>query len=265
MSASRRLQGKCCVITGAASGIGQGVALLFAEHGANLVLIDIANFNQTRKKMDRVSTRSNILYINCDISKEESIISAAKKVQQTFCVVDVLVNNAARFIFHSVLTASDQDWNDTLSVNVKGHALCMKHIVPIMKKGRSDKDNVGGSIIMMCSMSSLIAQPKCVTYSATKAAMLQMTKNTALDLWNDYKIRVNAVCPGTIFTAASIKFMKAQKWTFREWEEIKSKHQIIKRAGTSKEVAFACLFFASDESMFCTGSSLLVDGGETAL
>ena len=256
MSASQRLLDKVCVISGAASGIGQGVALLFAEHGAKLALVDINDCNETISKIN-TAMHDNTISIRCDISDEDDIISAAKAIKQRFGIVDVLVNNAARFIFHSVLTASSSDWNDSLSVNIKGHALMMKHIVPIMKKG--------GSVVTMCSVSSFIAQPKCVTYSATKAAMLQMTKNSALDLWKDYEIRVNAVCPGTILTPASFKEMKEQKWTFEEWERIKSKEQIIKRAGTAKEVAFAALFFASDESKFCTGSSLMVDGGQTAL
>ena len=79
-----------------------------------------------------------------------------------------LVNNAARFIFHSVLTASDKDWNDSLSVNIKGHALVLKHIVPIMKRG-TDERNIGGSSVNLASVSSVIAQPNCITYAATKA------------------------------------------------------------------------------------------------
>ena len=95
--------------------------------------------------------------------------------------------------------------------------------------------------------------------------MLQITKNTALDLWKDYKIRVNAICPGTIFTPASEKEMKGHNWSFEEWEARKTKETIMKRAGTARECAFASLFFASDESEFCTGSTLMVDGGHTAL
>ena len=95
--------------------------------------------------------------------------------------------------------------------------------------------------------------------------MLQITKNTALDLWKDYKIRVNAICPGTIFTPASHKEMKGHNWSFDEWEKRKTGEMIMNRAGKASEVAFAALFFASDESTFCTGSSLVVDGGHTAL
>lgn len=261
---SQRLRGKVAVITGAASGIGQGVAILFVEQGATVILIDIRNCDDTISKIDK-SLRKNVLFIKCDISNESNIISASKLIKTRVGIVDILINNACRFIFHSVLSASDKDWNNSLSVNIKGHALMMKHIVPIMKKGNDEKDNIGGSIIMMCSVSSYIAQPKCITYSATKAAMLQITKNTALDLWNDYKIRVNAVCPGTIFTPASVQEMTDHGWSRKEWEGIKSKEQIIKRSGTVREVGYACLFFASDESKFCTGSSLMVDGGQTAL
>ena len=140
---SKRLIGKTCVISGAASGIGQGVAILFAQHGANLILIDIANCEQTISKIAKAAQK-NIMSIKCDISNEENIKSAAKQITNRFGIVDILINNACRFIFHSVLTASDQDWNNTLSVNIKGHALMLKHIVPIMKKGTDDKDNIGG-------------------------------------------------------------------------------------------------------------------------
>lgn len=271
-----RLLNKLCVITGGSSGIGQGIAVLFAEHGAKLVLLDIQSFSDTISQLPSdFDQTNNLLCVKCDISNEKNIMFAMKEICSKFQQqrIDILINNAARFIFRSVLSATNDDWQQTMDVNIKGHALMMKHVIPLMRKGRNeglnneskDENETGGSIILMCSISSFIAQPTCATYAVCKAAMLQMMKNTALDVWSEYKIRVNAVCPGTIYTSASEQEIRDYGWTFDEWEKDKNDDQIIKRNGTTREVAYACLFFASDDSSFCTGSTLSVDGGQCAL
>ena len=270
----RRLEGKLAVISGAAQGIGLGIAYIFAEHGAKLALLDIATFddvisaiksnpNMGNKDDIDMYIKTKLLCLKTDISSEQEISNSVEKMKRFFGEhnkVDIIVNNAARFIFHSVLTATNMDWDNSFNVNIKGHAFVMKSIIKT-----HDYMNNGGSIINVCSISSYFAQPKCITYSAGKAALLQMTKNTSIDLWDKYNIRVNAICPSTVVTKASLKEMKDQGWTRDEWIKIKTKAQIIKRCGTIYEMGYAALFFASDESKFCTGTSLMVDGGYSAL
>jgi NAD(P)-dependent dehydrogenase (short-subunit alcohol dehydrogenase family) len=170
--------------------------------------------------------------------------------------VHVLVNNAALFVFESVEHATAEDWDRSASVNIKGHALLTKHTLPYMKRAG------GGSIVFQGSISSFLAQPNCATYSTMKGAIVQMARNCAYD-FAKYNIRVNSICAGTIETPISVEERKAHNWTYDQWEKLKTKDVMLGRVGHVREVANATLFFASDESTYCTGTHLMVDGGQT--
>src|SRR5262249_51488403 len=143
-----------------------------------------------------------------------------------------------------------------LGVNVIGTALMSRYAAEAMKHS-------GGAIVNLGSISSFVAQPSFVTYSATKAALLQMTRNLAMDL-APFKIRVNCVCPGTILTQASYDHMERVGITREEFMAAEGAKHLLKRVGDPREVAYAILFLASDEASFITGTHLMVDGGYTA-
>ena len=166
--------------------------------------------------------------------------------------------SAAIFTLGPVEEASAEAWSRILNVNVRGYALMAKAIVPIMKKQRS------GSIIQMASISSWIAQPEFVPYSTTKGAVLQMTRNLALDL-GSFNIRCNAICPGTIHTAATEKHASNLKMTMDEFIAEEIKKQCLKRLGNPQEVANLTVFLASDLCQFATGASFMIDGGYTSI
>jgi 2-keto-3-deoxy-L-fuconate dehydrogenase len=166
--------------------------------------------------------------------------------------------SAAVFPLHSIEDASAEEWTDALNVNVRGYALMAKAVVPLLKKQRS------GSIIQVASMSGLIAQPNCVPYSTTKGAVLQMTRNLALDL-GPFNIRCNAICPGTILTQATAQHAANLKITLEEVPIVEGKRQCLKRLGSPQEIANLTVFLASDLCHFATGASFLVDGGYTAI
>ena len=136
------------------------------------------------------------------------------------------------------------------------------HALPFLKNGAKDVPG-GATVVFQGSISSFLAQPNCVTYSATKAAILQMAKNCAYDLAK-YNIRVNTVCAGTVETPISQVERESHGWTFEEWEKLKVKDVILRRVGNTREVANATLFYASSESSYCTGGFLMVDGGQTS-
>eukprot|EP01084_Bolivina_argentea_P222687 376866_1 len=200
VSFGQRLHNKVCLITGASNGVGQAVALLFYQHGAKIALLDITPFDKTIAliiKLTNTKNRNisqNILCIKCDISKEYQIESSIKKICDKYGRIDVIVNNAAYFTFHSVLTATKTDWYKSIDVNVIGAANIIKHAVNngLMKKG--------SSIINISSMSAFIAENNSATYGVTKAALVQLTRNTALDLYKSHGIRVNTICPGLVDT-----------------------------------------------------------------
>jgi dihydroanticapsin dehydrogenase len=176
---------------------------------------------------------------------------------KAFNRVDILVNNAAAFV-QKGLEAAVKDWQQCLDTNVIGTALVSRYAAEQMKKVG------GGSIVNISSQSAFFAQPNFITYSSTKAAILEMTRCMALDLASA-NIRVNTVCPGTILTPASFDHMRRVGLTLPQFEETEGSKTILKRLGKPREVAYAVLFLASDEASFITGAYLLVDGGKTAL
>ena len=148
----------------------------------------------------------------------------------------------------------------SFEINVVGTALVSKYAVEQMKKNTSLNKNYSGSIVNLGSISSFIAQEGFMTYSATKAAVLQITKNMALDL-NKYNIRVNCVCPGTIKTPALFNYAEKKGLTVEEIEKEHWNKSIMGRFGEGKEVADSIIFLASDLSTYITGTHLSVDGG----
>jgi NAD(P)-dependent dehydrogenase (short-subunit alcohol dehydrogenase family) len=162
------------------------------------------------------------------------------------------------FTFGAVENVSAEAWSQILNVNVRGYALMAKAVVPLMKKQRS------GSIIQMSSISGWIAQPEFVPYSTTKGAILQMTRNLALDL-GPFNIRCNTICPGSILTPATAKHAAHENISVDELIARAVEKQCLKRLGTTQEIANLTVFLASGLCHFATGASFLVDGGLTTI
>uniref|UniRef100_A0A6B2LDU8 Uncharacterized protein n=1 Tax=Arcella intermedia TaxID=1963864 RepID=A0A6B2LDU8_9EUKA len=196
------------------------------------------------------------LWCQCDIASESDIKRALSLAEAKFGdKIHVLINNAALFIFKSVEDATGDDWDQSAAVNIRGHALMTKHCLPAMKRAG------GGSVVFQGSISSFKAQPNCATYSTAKGALVQLARNCAYDLAK-YNIRVNSICAGTIETPISAQERKEHGWTYAEWEAQKIGDVMLGRVGDVRELANATLFFASDESSYCTGADLMVDGGQ---
>jgi NAD(P)-dependent dehydrogenase (short-subunit alcohol dehydrogenase family) len=250
-----RLKDKTAIVTGVGAGIGQAIAIRFAEEGARLVLNDL-NEAAARVTLDRVkSLDAKAVLAVADISQEEGARSISQVAIQTFGAIDILVNNAADFTSKSVERAELADWQKVLGVNVIGTALVSKFAVEHMKSR-------GGSIVNLASISSVIAQPDFATYNASKGAILTMTKCMALD-FAPYNIRVNAICPGAILTSASHREIERLGITFEKWRDVTAPLHMLNRLGEPREVANAALFLASDEASFITAAHLMVDGGYT--
>src|SRR5215475_577062 len=172
-----RLQDKVAVITGAASGIGEATAELFAAEGARVVLVDVEPTGEAVAQ--RIHAHGGAaLFAAADVSAEADVRRAMELTAETFGRLDILVNNAAVFVLKG-LEASPEDWRRSLDVNVVGAALCARYAAEIMRRGG------GGAIVNLGSISSFIGQPHFLTYSATKAALLNMTRCMAVDLAPD--------------------------------------------------------------------------------
>jgi len=195
-------------------------------------------------------------FMTADVSQESTCQHVVESCRQAYGRVDILVNNAAAFVLKGV-EATPEDWKTVMETNVFGYAYLMRFAAQEMRQ------QGGGSIVNVASISSVIAQPNLLTYNASKGAVLQMTRCAALDLVPD-NIRVNCVCPGLVWTGQVQKMAAEAGKTRSEMEAELGKMQIQRRAADPREIAYAMLFLASDESSFCTGSALFVDGGYTA-
>lgn len=253
----RRLDKKVAVITGAASGIGRAIAERFAQEGAVVIGIDI-NHQGLAELAQQIQMDEGKIHTKCvDITDELAVKACTKEIAKEHGRVDILVNDAAKFVLKGI-EATPEEWQESFSVNVFGAASCTKHISSLMVKQHS------GAIVNLASISGVIAQPLFLTYSATKAAIVQMTKNLALDLGGD-GIRVNCVSPGTIITDASEKHASKLRLTLDEFEKLEGEKTVLNKVGIPADVANAVLFLASDEASFITGANLMVDGGYTVV
>jgi len=251
-----RLENKVALVTGAGLGIGRATAILLAKEGAKVVVVDK---DPTGKETveDIQKSGGKAIFVKADVSKAEDARRMIETCVEEFGRLDILFNNAGILkggpSGDNILEITEEDWDRIIDVNVKGIFLGCKYAVPHMiKQG-------GGSIINAGSIAGVVARSGQLGYSTAKGAVVNMTRELALDLAK-YKIRVNATCPGFISTPLVKSFVDSQPQMASIWQ---SWHP-LGRFGTPEEVAYAVLYLASDESSFVTGSALVIDGGFTA-
>jgi len=241
-----RLKGKVSIITGAARGIGRATALLFAEEGSKVAIVDILDEGkETERYINMRVGEDRAIFIKTDITKEEDVKRMVEKVVERFGKINILVNNAAILRLGTILDTDLETWREVIKVNLEGAFLCCKYVVPeIIKAG-------GGAIVNVSSILPIRGGEKCVAYAASKGGIIGLTKALAADLMA-YNIRVNAVAPRAI-DAPMIRI-------YRSEEELKErmKKYPFGRLGRPEEVASAILFLASDEASYIVGQVLVI-------
>ena len=243
------LDGKVAIVTGGSRGIGFETAKIFSENGAK-VIITSKNSNQLK---DAGSQLTNTISIPADVRKEEEVKKVIEKTIEHFGRLDILVNNAGVFPKIKQLHEIDEDdWNEVLDVNLTGQFRFTKEAIPHLRK-------TSGSIINISSDAGIKAYQgfNADAYSASKAAMIVLTKCWALEYAKD-KIRVNCVCPGVVDTDMTKPFLQTEK----DREFMNNDHP-LGRIGKPDEVAKSILFLSSEDSSWTTGAILAVDGGQS--
>jgi NAD(P)-dependent dehydrogenase (short-subunit alcohol dehydrogenase family) len=241
---------KVVVVTGAARGIGLATAKKFLSEGWRVALLDIDGKTQDLAR-DKLNEPDNTVAIECDVSEPDQVAAAIREVLAKFKHIDALVNNAGIAVFKPVMQTTFEEWSRVLAVNLNGPFICTQACVPAMlARG-------GGSIVNITSISGVRASALRVAYGTSKAALMHMTKQQAVELGNQ-GIRVNAVSPGPVDTA-----MAKQVHT----PDIRSDYHDaipLNRYGTEEELAEATYFLCSDKASYITGHTLNVDGGFAA-
>jgi NAD(P)-dependent dehydrogenase (short-subunit alcohol dehydrogenase family) len=251
-----RLAGKVAIVTGAASGIGRATATRFSQEGASVAILDRDLDRGEAVRQEIVASQGKAMFFPVDVSVEAEVSEAIRRAEDEFHRIDILVNNAAAFVFGSY-QATQADWERVFSVNVMGAAFCAKYAVDAMIRAG------GGSIVNVSSISGFVAQERSLPYNTSKAALLGLNRCLAMDL-AQHKIRVNAVAPGCIDTPQLRADMARAGLTYEEDLAIEGPLHLLNRFGTADEVSNAILFLASDEASFVTGTCVMVDGGYTA-
>ena len=256
MSTTGRVQDRVAIVTGAGSGIGEASAIRLAEEGAKVVCADIYLESAT-KTAQAITTAGGIANAyEIDISISSTCNAIVTDTVARYGSVDILVNNAGvnlPGVFHEV---SDEVIQKTLAVNVMGAMFLSRAAIPHMLK------NSRGSIVNMSSVNGLVSEPFLSVYSASKGAIVMLTRGIALD-YAKLGVRCNAICPGWVDTPINHAHAKMLGGLDHVYSTISS-FQPIGRPGSSREIAHLVLFLASDESSFMTGSIVSADGGMTA-
>ncbi|MEK5056782.1 MULTISPECIES: SDR family NAD(P)-dependent oxidoreductase [unclassified Paenibacillus] len=249
-----RLANKIALITGSGSGIGKSSALLFAKEGA-VVLVNDLNEDKGQETVQEITASGGTaLFMQADVTHANQVEEMVERIIDQFGRVDILFNNAGISGIGQLHEIEPDDWDRVMTVNIRGVFLPSKYVLPYMMKEKN------GSIINMSSCIAEIGLAKRASYSATKGAVLALTKSMQVD-YAPYNIRVNALLPGTILTPFVENYLRSSYDDPAEAFEALKTRQLSGDLGRPDDVASAALFLASDESRFMMGSPLYIDGG----
>ena len=251
-----RIENKVAIVTGGASGMGAGTVKRFIEEGAKVIIADV---QEARGRAFAKSLGANAHFMYCDVRSEDNIEEVVQTAVKRWGRLDCMFNNAGRGGNHTDIDKiTVEEWEEFHAVLLRGVFLGIKHAARVMKKQRS------GSIINTSSVAGMRACYGPHPYSSAKAAVIHLTKATAMELAKDF-VRVNCIAPGGI---ATLIFGTSAGLSVEETEQLlpnvsaaMAQMQPIPRTGMPADIAAAALWFASDESSFVTGQTMVVDGG----
>ena len=248
----KQFQEKVAIVTGGSFGIGRATAIAFADRGAKVAIVDCIEDNETLNHIQAAGGEA--IFVKCDVSKDADVQAMIEKVMATYGRFDYAFNNAgiegASAPTHE---STEENWERTIGVNLKGVWLCMKYEIQQMLKQSK------GAIVNCASIAGLVGFQGLPVYVASKHGMIGLTKTAALE-YAKSGIRVNAVCPGVIKTNMVDRITGREKEVEKQFEDMEP----VGRMGQPEEVAEAVIWLCSDAASFVTGDAMAVDGGWTA-
>lgn len=249
------LTGRTAIITGAGSGIGAAISVQLASEGANLILVDRQPVGLASTAEQVSANGGECRTVEADVSLPDSAEQATSEATRWFKGLDILVNNAGIALTGTVVETLPSDWDLIFGSNVRSAYLFARAAIPHLRRSG------GGAIVTVASEAGLVGFTRYAAYSASKAALINLTRSMALDHASD-RIRVNCVCPGSIDTPLLRAFYEAQDDPIAARLQDEVDHPL--GIGRAEDVAEAVLYLVSDRSSYVTGHALVVDGGYTA-
>lgn len=249
-----KLKDKVAIVTGSSKGIGLGIARVFHNEGAKVV-VTCRTEAEGKKIADELgAAKGDAVFIKTDVTNSQDIQNMIRFAIKTYGKLDILVNNAGYHLSKNAEQTSEEEWEFIQGTNLRSTFLCSKYAMPYLKKTK-------GNIINISSMVGVVGQPNAAAYSATKGGQIAMTKNMAIDFAPN-GVRVNVICPGWIQTPLVEDWFGQQEDPDAARKYIYGQHP-LGRIGTIEECGYLAAFIASDEALFITGARFDIDGGVT--
>jgi NAD(P)-dependent dehydrogenase (short-subunit alcohol dehydrogenase family) len=232
------------IVTGAANGIGRGIANTYAHNGDKVILADIDVEAGTNQSLELQEQGKETSFIKTDVRIEQDIKNLINQTYQTYGKIDILINNAGKGLFKSPFDVTVEEWDDVIQTNLRSVFLCSREAARYMKQS-------GGSIVNIASTRAMMSESHSEGYAATKGGIVAITHALAAS-FSEYQITVNAISPGWIETG-----------NYEELRKEDHDQHFSKRVGTPTDIANACLYLTDSKNNFVTGINLVVDGGMT--
>ncbi|NIM94753.1 MAG: glucose 1-dehydrogenase [Anaerolineales bacterium] len=246
MGAYPELTDKLAIVTGGRQGIGRGIALRLAKEGCNIAIFDIADSSQTVNEVQALDREAKGYLV--DVSKADDVDEAVSAVMEDFGKIDILINDAGVAEMPSLVDTTEEVWDHTLSVNLKGTFLCSKAVAKHMM------EQMSGKIVHIHSNAACLGYDQLAAYSASKGGIATLTMAMAVEL-GPYNINVNGIGPGTVYTELADVYLVGDR------EQIEIDFTPLRRLGTTEDIAGLVAFLVSDDASWLTGQNIYIDGG----